>query len=185
MKKKLTSVLLLGIFLISSLGFTSCKDTPITPNFENFPLDIEASLRWGTGYDTTVYVDLIIINNTHMVVDRAWSFLSIDGPSDTTGTSSNQCISQIVFPGGGLKPNDIASVSIDSGIKYVYEGNIAADIECEMIFWWVKFDKKGADWGDPKIDQRCPEEVINGTLDRINCYSEGYHIDVVSPVNPY
>ena len=52
MNKKLMAVLLSALLLVSSFGFTSCQDEPVEPNFENFPLDVQADLRWGTEYNT-------------------------------------------------------------------------------------------------------------------------------------
>ena len=185
MKKILTAIVLLGTVLVSSFGFTSCKDTPITPNFENFPLDIQASLRWGTGSDAGIYLDLTITNNSNMDVKYAWYFMDSRGLFDTAGTINHQRVSRIEFPNGGLKPHATIEITLGPNIIYVYKGDVATVIECDLIFWWVIFDKKGADWGDPKIEERCLEDAHNGSLNLPNCYSEGYHVDVANSKNPY
>ena len=85
MNKKLMAVLLSALLLVSSFGFTSCQDEPVEPNFENFPLDVQADLRWGTEYNTAVYLDLTITNNTDMTVMEAWYYIEQRLFSDSEG----------------------------------------------------------------------------------------------------
>lgn len=189
MNKNLMAVLLSVLLLVSSFGFTSCQDEPVEPNFENFPLDAQADLRWGTGYDNNIYLDLTITNNTEMTVMEAWYYIEQRLFSDSEGhwIYSGHGVQSIEFLDGGLKPHTTTEHTLKFSPSYVYNGVVATEAECEhFIIWWIKFDKKGADWGDRYSQQHYLDE--HGDSDPNGdyyFYSSGYHVDVANSPNPF
>ncbi len=189
MNKKLMAVLFSVLLLVSSFGFTSCQDETVEPNFENFPLDVQAALRWGTEYDNNIYLDLTVTNNTDMTVMEAWYyidrklFFDIEGHYDTShGVRSIE-----FFRDGGLKPHTTIEHTLKFSSSYVYDGVVATEAECErFIIWWIKFDKKGADWGDRYSQQHYLDEHDDSDSIRdYYFYSNGYHVDVANSQNPF
>ena len=188
MNKKLMAVLLSALLLVSSFGFTSCQEELVEPNFEDFPLDVKADLRWGTEYDNNIYLDLTITNNTDMTVMEAWYYIDRDLFSDSEMLYSSHSIRSIeFFRNGGLKPHTTIEHTLEFSPSYVYNGVVATEAECErFIIWWIKYDKKGADWGDRYIQQHYLDEH-NGVspIGEWNFYANGHYVDVANSPNPF
>jgi hypothetical protein len=190
MNKKLMAVLFSALLLVSSFGFTSCQDETVEPNFENFPLDVQANLRWGTEYDTSVYLDLTITNNTDMTVMEAWYYIDRKLFSDSEGHwlySSHGVRRLEFFRDGGLEPHTTIEYTLEFSPSYVYNGVVATEAKCErFIIWWIKYDKKGADWGDQYSQQHYLDEHDGvSPIGEWNFYANGHYVDVANSPNPF
>ena len=178
------TALLSGLFLVSSLGLASCGGE-VPPNFEDFPLDVQATLRWGTEGDTNIYLDLTITNNTDMTVKEMSYYSERRAFFDTETPHFGNSVLSLEFSDGGLKPHTTIERALQLlSPEYVYNGKVAKEVECELIIWWIRYDKKGADWGDKLIEQHFLDEHGRPNLVS-DMYAKGHSVEIANSKNPF
>jgi len=106
---------------------------------------------------------------------------------DTGASLYSQNTSGLEFLGDGLKPHTTVERTCTLPTsEYVLDADVATAMECKLTIWWIKYDKKGADWGDRFIERHfLDEHEGSGSINASDMYAKGYIIEIVGSKNPF